>query len=171
MQITNVHIFEIDVIFDPETSPHVTLTGDVTIGHDRKRTITIGKHPPGIPQGVHLLRFQLVADDAASFPSSPIEWKSADGTFAQPPDSILHWQSPRQFGMVIFNALGFKDTFHFDVVVSYRGELYTTDPTIICDPPGLIPGCPPAPPPGKALRRAAATRPAAARAKRNTAAP
>jgi hypothetical protein len=123
---TNVLIHEIDVTFDPQSG--------VTLGDSGFEVTNLL-----LAQGIHMIRFRLTnAATDVIFPSSPVLWVEEDGgTALQPPGMMVYWHDAKEAALVVFNAVGFQRTFRFRVMVNVEQEIFSSsDPTIICDPPG-----------------------------------
>jgi hypothetical protein len=78
------------------------------------------------------------APSQASFPTYPIEWLSADGTVDvdQPIAFQVHRWGPTRLTLIDYNSTDAPHPYRFNVVVTYEGKNYGSDPVIINEPPG-----------------------------------
>jgi hypothetical protein len=143
METSLVHIFQVGVEFDVE---HLKIRYHGDIEHHPGRPPAERYQLP-VPQGVHLIHFQLKTKQPESppepiladamFPSYPVQWLDAQlKTAAQPPSYSGQFFTPYQFVLVIFNAAAFQVPHQFSLAVVYDGKTYVSDPTIINEPPG-----------------------------------
>lgn len=127
-QITSVNIYNIDVVFDPSTG--LSFGGDMPADH----MLSLG-------QGINLIVFDLTTNpppvpggDVAVFLAEPMQWLG--GT--SPPFAQAQRYNDHRFTLVIFNTVleAVNNEHTFNVVVWYGNTTFSSDPTIINEPPG-----------------------------------
>ena len=140
MQILSVTMYNVLVTFNAAalTDPEQQL---FTFGGDAS-----GEGAPlSVFSGLGLVVFQLQTENgdgsAAAFLSSPIQWfdQSAPGgpltPIVQPAAILVQWFDANHFTVVDFNSAQVSNTHPYNVVVSYGGQIYGSEPSIINEPP------------------------------------
>ena len=128
----------ITVDFDPgkiaASADPITLTGPfLNLGPPTPRLLTI-------PQGITMIVFKLtpLADAALQpqFATPPIAWLDAIGTTVTQADCfVLHPYNPNHFTVIDFNSAQTTQQHLFNVLVTYDGQTYPSDPSIVNEPP------------------------------------
>lgn len=124
MEIASVYMFNVQVTFDAET-----------------RSLSMGGEdfPLSVPQGIGIISFELTTinggDTQASFNSNPIQWFASGSPIASPGAFLVQWFRPRHFSVIDFNSTIEEQPHPFNVVVSYEGKTYGSDPVIVNEPP------------------------------------
>ena len=122
MQGTAVNIYKIEISLVGGT---IEFSGDLNNG----RIFVL--------PGIQLIHFKL-STEGAFFPTYPFQWLDILGDpIAQPPIDLVQRIDADQYQLVVFNAVEFsgKSEQRFSVAVVSGGQVYVSDPTIICDPP------------------------------------
>lgn len=127
-----VNLFRINVTFDV-VNKELSFSGP-DIGEDRMIYV---------PQGIAMLSFHLVTtgnsspSTDAAFQSVPIQWFEEDGKtpMPQPGAYTVQWFKPNHFSVIIFNSAIDENKHLFNVIVTYDGNTYGSDPTIVTQPP------------------------------------
>jgi len=122
MQGTAVNIYKIEISLVGGT---IEFSGDLNNG----RIFVL--------PGIQLIHFKL-STEGTFFPTYPFQWLDVLGDpIAQPPIDLVQRIDADQYQLVVFNAVEFsgKSEQRFSVAVVSGGQVYVSDPTIICDPP------------------------------------
>lgn len=105
-------------------------------------TITFQDLPANVPPGIQMIVFDLRRPSEAEFAGSPIGWLGMGGSAEAQLDLFqVNRFNARRFTLVIYNSVieAVDNEVRFYVAVVYQGRIYTSDPTIILDPPGVPP--------------------------------
>ena len=138
-----VSLCQITATFDP-VEETLTFTGDINLPEHTIKVL------PGVNMIVMNLKTRVVTGPespanalVAEFPTFPVQWINADGKPIHAPECFqVQWHGAQRFTLVDFNSLWEGDTplhYRFNVLVSYNGKTYGSDPTIINEPPGQSP--------------------------------
>lgn len=107
--------------------------------------------PLSVSAGVGMVVFMLETANGngnlATFLSSPIQWfdQGADGqltSIPQPAAFLVQWFDTSHFTVLDFNSAQVQNQHPYNLVVSYGGQIYGSEPVIINEPAG---GPPPRP--------------------------
>lgn len=128
--MAQVEIHQAEVLFNP-LNETLKLNG---FGVDH--TLTLG-------QGIHMIVLTLkteLPDEAegpgAMFPAYPVVWVADAGEPIRQPDYLqVQWHDASHFTIVDFNTVSKERRHRFNILVSYGGKTYGSDPTIINEPP------------------------------------
>ena len=131
MAVGELQIYRINVTLNTNPpEPVVELSGNDLVNGEIR-----------IQQGMAMIVFVLESPQTGvQFPTYPIEWLETDGVqdTAQPGSFLVQRLGADRCLVVDFNAAPGPDVVRhkFNVLVTFSGSTYGSDPTIINDPPG-----------------------------------
>jgi hypothetical protein len=132
MENLSVNLFRITVVFNPTNigNPITLLCNDIQVGESANGKQLL------IPQGIAVIGLYVMTlpggdGTQASFANEPVTW--LNGTSANA-FIVQSWDSGH-VTIIDFNTVREASPHAFNVNVTYNGQTYSQDPTIINQPP------------------------------------